>query len=118
MKVETAVVVAKGVTAGAGTVMMFGMTWWALAAALIGATVSLHFEPEPPTVKVPRMVFGVLAVAVVAVFLAVAAPHYSWTAWSASIPVEIRAGLLAVVVRIGYPLGRRWAARRVDKGGD
>lgn len=115
MKVETATIAAKSVATGGAAVMMFGLTWWAVAIALVGAALSLHFEPEQLTVKVTRLVFGVLAVGFVAAVLAAALPHFPLIAWTADVPVEIRAGLLAVVVRPGYALGKRWAARRVEK---
>lgn len=116
MKAETAAAVAKGVSTGGAAAMMFGLTWWAVASALIGAAVSLHFEPEPPTVKVPRLVFGVLSVGFAAAMVAAASPHIPMISWTADVPVEIRAGLLALLVRPGYAFGKRWAAKRVSKG--
>ncbi len=89
-------------TAGAGLAMAFGLTWWAIAAALAGALVSLHFEKPAAGSTVWRVLLQIFALGFLAAFLAVALPHFPLFGWTsaAGLPQEValavRAGLLGV----------------------
>jgi hypothetical protein len=97
---------------------MFGLTWWAIAAAVIGAAASHHFEPEQVPSKLPRLIFGIFAVGFFAALAAVAAPHLPLLKWSVDIPLGVRAGLIGVLLPALYRLGKRWAdVRTAGPGG-
>lgn len=102
-------------TAGAAAVT-FGLTWWAVAAAIVGAVAALHFEPEYVPARVPRLIFGIFATGVAAALVAVAAPHFPGFGWSGQIPIEVRAGLLGLSIRYLFEWGKRLtgATRKVE----
>lgn len=102
----------KAVATAISAVAMFELTWGAIAAAIVGAAASYHFEAEQKPAKLPRLFFDIFATGFAAAFAAVAAPHVPLLAWSADIPLGIRAGLLGLLVRPMYHFGKRWAENR------
>lgn len=76
MNTETAGIAAKAIATAGAAVAVFGLTWWALVAALIGAAASYHFEPEQVPSKASRLVFGIVAMGFAAALAAVAFPHF------------------------------------------
>lgn len=101
-------VIATAVTAAT----MFGLTWWAIAAAVVGAAASYHFEPEQVPSKLPRLFFSIFAVGFFAALAAVAAPHVPGLHWTGDILLGVRAGLLGLTVRLLYGYGKRWLDTR------
>jgi len=97
----------KGVATAAASVAVFGLTWWAVSAALVGAFASYHFEPEKRPQGLGKMIFGIFAMAFFAALLAVAIPKVPLFSWSSEILVEVRAGLLGLTIRFIYEQGRR-----------
>lgn len=99
--------VAGGSAAAATVASSLGLTWLAVAAAIVGAVAALHFEPEHVPARVPRLIFGVLATGVAAALVAVAAPHFPGFGWSGEVPIEARAGLLGLSLRYLIDWGKR-----------
>lgn len=99
MKAEAAGFAAKGVATAGAAVAVFGLTWWAVAAAVLGAIASYHFEPEQKPKGALKLAFGIVAMGFAAAMLAVALPHVPMLGWSGAILVEVRAGLLGLTVR-------------------
>ena len=107
MRVEAAGLAAKGVATAGAAIAVFGLTWWAVAAAVIGAVASYHFEPEQKPKGAVKLVFGIVAMGFAAAMLAVALPSVPFCGWTAEIPVEVRAGLLGLSVRWIIEQGKR-----------
>lgn len=105
--VEHADAAAKAVTTAGVAASLFGLTWWAVAFAVIGAAASYHFEPKKLPAKATRLALGILATAFAAAIVATALPHVPGCKWSGDIDVEIRAGILGLTVRVLYEQGRR-----------
>lgn len=109
MNDSMSVIVTKGLATAAASVAVFGLTWWAIAAALIGAFASYHFEPERRPKGLSKLVFGIFAMGFAAAFTAVAIPHFPLFAWTAAISVEVRAGLLGLSIRFIFEQWKRLA---------
>lgn len=104
-------------TGSAATIAAFGLTWWAVAAAITGAFASYHFEPEQRPKGLGKLLFGIFAMGFVAALLSSAVPKVPMFAWTGEIPVEVRAGLLGVSIRFLYEQGRRLAQGYKKTGG-
>lgn len=107
MNDNLSIVVAKALATAGASVAVFGLSWWALAAALVGAFASYHFEPEQRPRGLGKMLFGIFAMAFAAAMLAVAAPAVPLFVWTGQIAVEVRAGLLGLTIRFIYEQGKR-----------
>lgn len=117
MRDESIALGSKAIAAGGTAAVYFGLTWWAIMAAVIGAVAAMHFEPEHRPTRVPGLIFGIFATSVAAALVAVAAPHFPGCGWSSEIPIEIRAGLLGLSVRFLIDWGKRLTgvgARKVE----
>lgn len=99
MRAEVAGLAAKAVATAGAAIAVFGLTWWAVAAAVVGAVASYHFEPEQKPKGAITLVFGIIAMGFAAAMLAVALPSIPLCGWTGDIPVEVRAGLLGLSVR-------------------
>lgn len=108
MKAETTALAVKSVATGAAAA--FGLTWWALAAAVIGAAASYHFERDQSPATVWRLVFGILAIGFTAVLLASASPSIPGLGWTGAILIEVRAGLLGLFANALVKLAKRLIA--------
>lgn len=107
MKSEMSLMVAKAVATAGTSIAVFGLSWWAIAAATIGAFASFHFEPEHRPNKLTGLIFGIFSTAFAAAFLAAAIPHFPMMGWTAGIVVEVRAGLLGLCIRFIFEQFRR-----------
>ncbi len=112
-KDEAAALVAK--TAVAGVFAAFGLTWWAIMAAFLGAIVSLHFEQPAPGSAVWRVALQVLAFTFLASLVAVLLPHF-WVKFG-EVELAVRAGLLGVFANSLYKLGKAFFNNRTKKQG-
>jgi hypothetical protein len=110
MNTETAGIAAKAIATAGAAVAVFGLTWWALVAALIGAAASYHFEPEQVPSKASRLVFGIVAMGFAAALAAVALPHFPGLGWTEKIQIEVRAGLLGLSIRFLLEFGKQLIA--------
>lgn len=109
MRDESIALGGKAVATAGAAVIAAGLTWWAIAAAIVGAVASLHFEPEHVPAKLSRLIFGIFAIGFAAALVAAAAPAFPGFAWTGRIPVEVRAGLLGLSVRFLFEWGKRLA---------
>lgn len=107
MRAEIASVTAKAVATAGVAAAAYGLTWWAVAAALIGSAVSYHFEPEQRPKRAVSLAFGIFAMGFAAAFTAVALPHIPLFGWSENIIIEVRAGLLGLFVRVLIEKGKQ-----------
>lgn len=117
MRDEVMALATKAISTAAVAATTFGLTWWAITAAFVGAAASHHFEPEQSPSRLPRLVFSIFAVGFCAALAAVAAPHFPPMKWTADIPLGVRAGLIGVLLPVSYRLGKRWAETRTGKPG-
>ncbi|MDI9240753.1 hypothetical protein QLQ15_17760 [Lysobacter sp. LF1] len=112
MKAETGGLVGQAMAAFGVAATAHGLTWWAIASALIGAAASFYFEPEQLPDKALKLLGGILAIAFCAVLLSIAVPHVPLFGWTENVPIAVRAGLLGVSVRFlieqGKRIGRNW----------
>lgn len=110
-------------TAGTAAAAAFGLTWWAVAAALIGALVSLHFERPAAGSTVWRVLLQIGALGFLAALLAVALPHVPLFGWTApegmkpEVALVVRAGLLGIFANPISNWIRAIIARRTAGGG-
>jgi hypothetical protein len=93
-KESAAALAAKSVATGAAAA--FGLTWWALAAAILGAVASLHREPPAAGSKVWTIAFQVGSLATLAALLGAALPFLPFCDALSEVPVALRCGLLGV----------------------
>ncbi len=117
MRDEVLALGSKAVSTAVVAATAFGLTWWAITAAFVGAAAAHHFEPEQTPAKLPRLVFSIFAVGFFAALAAVAVPHLPWLRWSADIPLGVRAGLIGVLLPVIYRYGKRYADARIGKPG-
>lgn len=120
MRVESAAEVAKAAaTSGVAAAGAFGLTWWALAAALAGAVLSLHFERAQAPSTLWRLLFGIVALGFLAALLAAFTSHLPpILGFSLSeVPIAVRAGLLGLFASPIYRRLRREADDRQVPGG-
>jgi len=125
--VDTAVTVKSAGTAATAAAAAFGLTWWAIAAAIAGGLASLHFEKPAAGSKVRSVLLQVFAMGFFAALLAVILPHlpgFGWTAPQGLLPdvsLAVRAGLLGAFANpivIGVrALIAAFLARRTAQGG-
>lgn len=108
MKEDGLSVAVKSLATGAAAA--FGLTWWAVVAALIGAAASYHFEPEQQPGTVRRLIVGILVLAFSAALLASAMPHVPGFGWAGNVLIEVRAGLLGVFAN---PI-IKWVRRQIE----
>jgi len=101
-KDETAAAVAK--TLSTGALAAFGLTWWTVIAAVLGAFASLHFEEPATGSSVSRVLLQIFALALLSGLLAVALPLVPLFGWFDAVPVAVRAGLLGVFANPVYKL--------------
>lgn len=97
----------KALATASMSVAVFGLNWWAIAAALIGAMASYHFEPEKQPKGLGKLVFGIFAMAFASAMLAVALPSIPLCSWTGDIAIEVRSGLLGISIRFIWEQGRR-----------
>lgn len=123
MQTETAALVAKSAgTAGAAAAAAFGLTWWAVAAALLGAVASLHFEKPATGSTVVSVILQIFSLAILAAFLGAAVPHIPGFGWTepASMPKEValvvRTGLLGIFANPISNWIRSIISRRTSQG--
>lgn len=107
MRAEIASITAKAVATAGVAAAAYGLTWWAVAAALIGSAVSYHFEPEQRPKRALNLAFGIFAMGFAAAFTAVAIPHVPLFGWSVDVPIEVRAGLLGLFIRVLIEKGKQ-----------
>lgn len=113
MQHETAAVVAKSVATAGGAAAAFGLTPLAIAAAVVGALASLHFEPPARGSGVWRVLGQIAAMAVLAALLAVLT--YAWFPTD-SVPLPARAGLAGLFANPGYLWVRSYIDRKKSTG--
>jgi hypothetical protein len=111
MQQETGAMVAKSIATGAAAA--FGLTPIAFAAAIVGALVSLHFEPPATGSTLWRMLGQIAALAVLAALLASLSIALLP---SDAIPVAARSGLLGIFANPCYQWGRAWIDRKRNAG--
>jgi hypothetical protein len=123
MQDEVGVLAAKSAaTAGTAVAAVFGLTWWAVAASLVGAVMSLHFERPAAGSTVWRVLLQIAALGFLAAFLAVFLPYiplFGWTAPEAlpsDVALVVRAGLLGIFAN-PINTGIRALIRRRGEGG-
>lgn len=97
MREEAATVAAKSVASGAAAVAIFGLTWWAWAAAFIGAAASYHFETDKAPETLLKLALGIAAVGFAAAMFASAIPHWPMFGWTGNVLVEVRAGIMGLL---------------------
>jgi hypothetical protein len=114
MSNESAAVAVK--VAATGAVAAFGLTWWAVAGAVLGAVASLHFEPPAAGSKVWRVVFQVFAMATLAALLGSALPIIPGFGALEAIPVAVRCGLLGIFGSLANNWIRAFIARKTAGG--
>lgn len=110
MNAEASALLAKAVATAGAAIAVFGLSWWAIAAALIGAIASFHFEPEHAPKGALKLAFGIVAMGFAAAFVAVALPNIPLMGWSDGILIEVRAGLLGLTIRWLVEQGKRIAS--------
>lgn len=98
---------AKAFATATASVAVFGLTWWAVAAALVGAVASYHFEPEKRPKGLGKTIFGIFAMGFLAAIVASQIHKVPGFGWSGEILVEVRAGFLGVTIRFLYEQGKR-----------
>ncbi len=104
---DTAALAAKSAATGiTGITVAFGLTWWAVAAAVVGAFASLHFEKEAAPSTMAKLLGKIASLAFLAALLAATSPHLAGFAWTENVPVAVRAGLLGVLANPIYELLR------------
>jgi hypothetical protein len=100
-------------SAATGLAAALGLTPIAIAAAIVGAIASLHFEPPATGSTVWRVLGQVFALAVLASLLAT----LSFTFYGAeAFPLAARAGLLGIFANPCYQWGRAWIAKKTAAG--
>lgn len=111
MREEIVTTVAKaaagGMASGATAMAVFGLSWWAWAAAMVGAAAQFHFELDRAPETLLKLVIGIAAVGFAAAMLASGIPHFPYMGWTSNILVEVRAGLLGLVANPAIHLLRR-----------
>lgn len=108
-----------GATAVTSVAAAFGLTWWAVAAALIGAAASLQFESEKTPSTLWRLGLRILALGLLAAALASVSSHippvFGFTL--NDVPIAARALLLGLFANPIYKRLRREAEDRNTPGG-
>ncbi len=117
MKPDIAAAVGKTVATAGTAAAAFGLSWWAVAAALTGAFAAYHFEPERKPEGLGKLIFGIFSVGFGAALLAVAAPAFPLMDWADKIQLEVRAGLLGLSFRLLFEQGRRISRGYKTTGG-
>lgn len=115
----TAMAVKSAATGVASVAVAFGLTWWAVAAALVGAAASLHFEPEQQGKTVAWSVVRILVLGLVGAALAAVTTHLPviFGFSLAEVPIAVRAFLLGLFANPIYKRLRREADSRNAPGG-
>lgn len=113
MQHETALVASKTVAAAGAAAATFGLTPLAVAAAIGGSLASLHWQPAAKGSGVWRVLGQIGAMAMLAALLAVLS-----TAWfsTATVPIEVRAGLLGIFASPCYLWVMAWIERKRSGG--
>jgi hypothetical protein len=96
-------------SAGTAVAAAFGLTPIAIAAAIVGAVVSLHFEPPATGSTLWRLLGQIAALAVLAALLASLSFAIAPTE---VVPVAARAGLLGIFTNPCYQWARQWIERK------
>jgi hypothetical protein len=124
MQQETGSLMMKSLATAGGASVAFGLTWWAVAAAILGAIASLHFEQPATGSTVKRVLLQILALSLLAALLGSALPFIPGFRWSAEVPVAVRAGLLGLfanpinnAIRFGMRAGIRFFLRKYGEEG-
>lgn len=112
MSVSVPATAAKAVATGAVAASVFDLSYWSVAAAIVGAAVSYHFEPEQQPKRLAGLIFGVFASGFAAAFLAAASPQLPGFGWTSAIDITLRAGLLGISIRFLSEQVRRIASAR------
>ena len=110
---------AKGVPAGAGAagIVFLGAPAGVLITAVLGAILSFYFRKGLPDESIPRIVFGVIALAFAGAWVSVALPHVDWMgigAMAAKVDARARAGLCALAFQSAWNLGARYLDRKAE----
>lgn len=95
MQEEMTATVAKAV-GGASLSAAFALTPWAVAAAIVGAATSLHYQDGAAAKGVVRLLLGIFALGFLAAMIAAGIPHVPACGWTENIPVAVRAGFVGV----------------------
>jgi hypothetical protein len=113
MQQETAALLAKSLATGGGAVAAFGLTPVAIAAAIVGAIASLHFEPPASGSTLWRVLGQIAALALLAALLA--AFTYAFYPGD-TVPLAARAGLLGIFANPCYQWARGYIERKRAAG--
>ncbi|GAB3335275.1 hypothetical protein [Marilutibacter aestuarii] len=114
-----ATVMSKQVPAASGAVGMviLGVPYGVLIAALLGATLSFYFRKGEPETRIPRVVFGIVAMAFSGAWFSLVLPHIDFLglgAMAAKVDPSARAGLCALAFQSIWNLGHRFVERKVE----
>jgi len=115
----TAAIAAKHIPAASGAVgmVLFGVPFGVLIAAFLGAILSFYFRKGLPDDRIPRIVFGVVAMAFAGAWLSLALPHVDWLGiggMAAKVDASARAGLCALAFQSVWSFAHKWTNRKVE----
>jgi hypothetical protein len=102
---------------GAAGMVLLGVPLGVLVAAFLGAILSFYFRQGESEAKIPRIAFGVVAIAFAGAWVSLALPAIDALqigATAARIDPSVRAGLCALVFQTGWNLGELWSRRKVE----
>lgn len=117
MKAENAAVAVQSIATGAAAA--FGLTWWSLVAALIGAAAGLHFEKDEAPREFFRTVLVILVMAVLGAAVGGTASFVLPHLWGgfAEVPQPLWALLAGIFSRPIHARLKREASERRAPGG-
>jgi hypothetical protein len=111
-----ALAVKSAATTAGGYALAFGLTGWAVAAAILGAVASLHFEQPAEGSRVWRVALQVFSLALLAALLGSALPQIPGCSAADAVPVAVRCGLLAIFANPISNWIRSFIARKSQGG--
>ena len=114
-----AVFAAKNIPAATGAAVMvpLGVPLGVLIAAFLGAILSFYFRKGLPDQTIPRIVFGVIAIAFAGAWLSMALPHVGFLDigdMAAKVDASARAGLCALAFQSIWNAGNRFIDRKAE----
>lgn len=102
---------------GAMGIVLLGVPLGVLVAAFLGAILSFYFRKGVSDERIPRIVFGVVAMAFAGAWLSLALPHVDLLQigeMAAKVDASARAGLCALAFQSIWNLGGRFLERKVE----
>lgn len=103
---------------GAAGIVLLGIPQGVLIAAFFGAVISFYFRERMDDQKIPRIVFGVIAIAFAGAWVSLALPHIDWLglgAMATKVDPAARAGLCALAFQSAWNFGHRWTSKKVER---